>query len=217
MFASQTSNLPADQRRRLHPDFLANEQAYLRMRDNLLKSYPGQWVAVHQGKVVAAGTNLLKVTEAAAAAAGHPYIALVGQEDAVVFRVRRAVFAYDPSYQPFPLPRLTATFWNHAETHSQTRTDVIPDTGADLSVLPDGDCTAIDLYNSPYFTAVSSGVLGAGVTTLIYRGKAEIDGNRLPALIQPIPGGQERIVGRDVLNQQRVLFDGPAGQVIVNP
>jgi hypothetical protein len=45
----------------------------------------------------------------------------------------------------------------------------------------------------------------------------EIDGRRFSALIQPIPVGQERIVGRDVLNQHRVLFDGPAGQVVVDP
>jgi predicted aspartyl protease len=44
-------------------------------------------------------------------------------------------------------------------------------------------------------------VVGSSVTTLIYRAKAEIDGNRYAALIQPVPGGQERIVGRDVLNQ----------------
>lgn len=81
----------------------------------------------------------------------------MGAEDAVVFRVRRAVFAYDAAYQPFPLPRVTATF------------------------------------------------------------KVEMDGRHCSALIQPVPAGHERIVGRDVLNQQRVLFDGPAGQVVIDP
>jgi predicted aspartyl protease len=47
------------------------------------------------------------------------------------------------------------------------------------------------------------------VTTLIYHAKAEIDGKRYPALIQPVAGGPERIVGRDVLNQLRVHLDGP--------
>jgi hypothetical protein len=84
-------------------------------------------------------------------------------------------------------------------------------------VLPKNDCSAIDLFSSPYFTAVSSGVVGSSVTTLIYRGKAEIDGNRYPALIQPVAGGQERILGRDVLNQLRVLFDGPGARVVVDP
>lgn len=59
--------------------------------------------------MIASGTNLLNVTEAAAAVDGHPYIALVGGEEAVVFRVRRAEFGYDLAYQPFPLPRVTAS------------------------------------------------------------------------------------------------------------
>lgn len=217
MLHTQTDNLPHDQRQRLHADFLANERAYLRMRDRLLAQYRGQWVAVHDGQVLASGTQLMQVMERAVASGGHPYIALVGAEDAAVFRVRRAVFAYDHAYQPFPLPRVKATFWNHAETHSQTHPDVIPDTGADVSVLPDADCSAIDLYNSPYLTGMAGGVVGASVTTLFYWGKVEIDGARYSALVQPVPAGRERILGRDVLNQQRVLFDGPAGQVVVNP
>jgi hypothetical protein len=136
---SQTARLQPDQRQRLHADFLANEQSYLHMRDSLLSQYRGQWVAIHEGMVIAADTNLLKVTKAAAATGGHPYIALVGAEDTVVFRVRRVAFAYDQTYQPFPLPRVTVTFWNHAETHSKTHGDVIPDTGADLCVLQPGN------------------------------------------------------------------------------
>ena len=217
MIQTQTANLPPDQQQRLHPEFLANEQDYLRMRTSLLAQYRGQWVAVQNGSVIAAGPNLMDIMDRASAAGSYPYVALVGAEDAVVFRVRRAVFGYDQTYQPFPLPRVTATFCNHAETHSQQHADVIPDTGADVSVLPDADCTTIDLFNSPYMTGMSGGVVGGSTTALFYRGKVEIDGRRYAALIQPIPAGQERIVGRDVLNQQRVLFDGPAGQVIVDP
>ncbi len=217
MLQIQTANLPQDQQRQLHPDFLANEQAYLGMRDSLIAQYRGQWVAVGGGKVIAAGPKLMEVMDSASSLGGHPYLALVGGEDALVFRVRRAVFAYDLGYQPFPLPRLTAKFWNHAETHWRLHPDVIPDTGADVSLLPDTDCTAIDLFSSPYMTGMLGGVLGPSVTTLFYRGKVEIDGRRYSALIQPIPAGQERILGRDVLNQQRVLFDGPKGEVVVDP
>lgn len=200
MLQIQTSNLPPDQQQRLHPDFLANEQAYLHMRDSLLAQYRGQWVAVHDGKVLVAGAKLMEVMERASTCGGHPYIALVGAEDAVVFRVRRAVFSYDQTYQPFPLPRVTAIFWNHAETHALQHPDVIPDTGADVSVLPHTDCTAINLFNSPYLTGMAGGVVGASITTLFYQGKVEIDGRRYSALIQCIPAGQERILGRDVLN-----------------
>jgi predicted aspartyl protease len=217
MLPTETTNLPLDQQQHLHADFLADEQAYLGMRDGLLSQYRGQWVAVHGGKVIAAGPKLMEVMESAAASGGHPYIALVGAEDAVVFQVRRTVFAYDHTYQPFPLPRVTATFWNHAQTHSRQHADVIPDTGADLSALPAADCTAINLFSSPYMTGMAGGVVGARVTALFYRGMVEIDGRRYAALIQPLPTGQERIVGRDVLNQQRVLFDGPGGQVIIDP
>jgi len=218
MLQIQTSNLPPDQQQQLHADFLANEQAYLHMRDSLLGQYRGQWVAVDSGKVIVAGPKLMEVMErASSCGGGHAYFALVGAEDAVVFRIRRAVFAYDQAYQPFPLPRMTATFWDHAEMHSQQHPDVIPDTGADVSVLPHTDCATIHLFNSPYMTGMAGGVVGASITTLFYRGKVEIDGRRYSALIQPIPSGQERILGRDVLNQQRVLFDGPAGQVVVDP
>jgi predicted aspartyl protease len=217
MLPTQTANLPPEQQQRIHEDFLANEQAYLRMRDELLNRYRGQWVAVRDGKVIAAGDHVLEVTAAAAAQGGHPYIALVGEEDKAIFRVRRAEFAYDQTYQPFALPRITVTFWNHAETRSQVYSEVIPDTGADLSVLPDRDCAAFDLFNCPYFTGISSGIVGASVTTLIYRAKIEVDGNRMPALIQPVVGGQDRLLGRDILNQLRVLFDGPSSRVIIDP
>jgi hypothetical protein len=139
MLKIQTGNLANEQRDRVHPDFVANEQAYLKMRDGLLPLYRGQWVAVHGDRVIAAGQGLMEVMDAAAKSGGHPYIACVGAEDTVVFRVRQVAFNYDKTYRPFALPRITATFWNHAETQSRQHADVIPDTGSDVSVLPDTD------------------------------------------------------------------------------
>jgi hypothetical protein len=89
----QTTNRAQDQQQRLHPDFLANDQAYLHMRDSLLGPYRGQWLAVPGGKVIAAGPKWMEVMDRASTGGGHPSIALVGAEDAVIFRVRRAVFA----------------------------------------------------------------------------------------------------------------------------
>ena len=80
------------------------------MRDSLVPQYRGQWVAVQGGCVIAAGPALMEVMDRASASGGHPYVAFVGAEDRIVFRVRRGLFAYDREYQPFPLPRLTATF-----------------------------------------------------------------------------------------------------------
>ncbi len=106
MLQIQTANLPPDQQQRLHPDFLANEQAYLQLRAGLLTQYRGQWVAVHGGKVIEAGLKLMEVLDRASAWGGHPYVALVGAEDAVVFRLRRAVFGWNLAYQPFPMLRI---------------------------------------------------------------------------------------------------------------
>ena len=89
MLRIQTTNLPQDQQQRLHPEFLANEQVYLQLRDSLLAQYRGQWVAVQGGRLIVAGDKLMEVMENSSTYGGHPYIALVGAEDAVVFRVRR--------------------------------------------------------------------------------------------------------------------------------
>jgi hypothetical protein len=217
MLRPPSAELPPEQQSLLHADFLANEQEYLRIRDSLLPGYLGQWVAIHNGGLVAAGADLMRVMEQAAATGGHPFVARVGYEDEVAFRVRRSTFAYDQGYLPFALPRIAVTFWNDQETHSQTYDDVIPDTGADLSVLPQADCASFNLFSSLCLTGLTAAVLGGSVRALVYFGRAEILGSRTPALIQADPRGQERLVGRDVLNQYRVLFDGPAGQVAFDP
>ena len=98
MLRSQTANLPPEQQQRLHADFIANEQTYLQMRASLLPCYRGQWVAVHNGQVIAAGQDLLTVTEKAAASGGRPYIARVGAEDEEVFRIRSTEFGDDAAY-----------------------------------------------------------------------------------------------------------------------
>jgi hypothetical protein len=89
MIGTHTANLPPEVRQRLHPEFLANEEVYLRLRDGLLQRSRGQWVAVTAEGVLAANPNLLAVMEAASAYGGHPYVACVGMEESIVFRSRR--------------------------------------------------------------------------------------------------------------------------------
>ena len=213
MLQIQTTNLSAEQQRRLHPGFLANERHYLRMRPQLLEQYQSQWVAIHDGRVIAHSGNPLTVMEAVGRAGCHAFVALVGQENRAVFRVRRREFHYDTTYQPFALPRVEVAFANYARSQVRRYPDVIPDIGADLSVLPMMDAQAIDLQSSPYLTGIASGVVGPGVTTVIYLGSVEINGAVYPALIQTVPGAHERLIGRDVLNFLRVIFDGPALKV----
>ena len=147
---------------------------------------------------------------------GHPFIAHVGVEEEVAFRVRHVVFDYGRSYRPFAIPRIGVTFLNHDETKSAEFDNVIPDTGADLSVLPYEECEHFGLFESSSITSQSSGVIGESITSLIYRGFAEIDGLRVEAYIHPLVDPKERLIGRDVLNQHVITFDGPAGRVVFN-
>lgn len=57
-------------------------------------------------------------------------------------------------------------------------------------------------------------MLGLSEVTLVFRGNVEINGVLYHSLIQPVPEGKERILGRDVLNQVKVTFDGPRSKVI---
>lgn len=95
MLQTITANLPEELQQRLHADFLADEQAYLTIRPHLLNKYRGQWVAIQGGKVIAASCTLMEVMDRAYAAGGHPYVALVGGEYDVVFRIRRDLFGND--------------------------------------------------------------------------------------------------------------------------
>jgi hypothetical protein len=208
-----SENLPLTQKKRLHKDFIENEKLYWRMREQLLKQYGGKWVAIEGGRVVASGDDLFDVTDEVGSLGCHAYIAQVGREDSLVFIIRRE-FTYDATYQPFALPQAEVIFFNYRGTARQLYPDVIPDTGADLSALPEEDCAAIDLFGSPYLLGLTRGVLGPSVPTLVYRGNAEINGASYRSLIQPIPGGKERILGRDVLNQLKVTFDGPQKKVL---
>ncbi|MFQ6040544.1 MAG: DUF5678 domain-containing protein [Candidatus Poribacteria bacterium] len=213
MSSNNTQNLSKFQKKYLHKDFLENERDYWNMRGNLLKSYKGKWIAIHKGNVVAVSDDLFSITDEVGRLNCRAYIAKVGEEDSVVFKVRRRQFNYDTTYSPFALPRAEVTFSNYSKTDSKLYSDVIPDTGGDLSVLLEDDGLDINLLSSPYFTTLSRGVVGPNIVTLAYRGNAEINGATYPSFIQLIPG-DERILGRDVLNQVKVTFDGPGDTVI---
>jgi hypothetical protein len=205
-----TDDLRAQDKGHVHADFLENEESYWQVRESLLPRYRGKWVAVVAGRVVAEADTVVDILDRVASIGGHPYIALVGDERRE-FTVRR-IFPYDMGYQPFPIPRVSAKFSGLREDVSAMFDDVIPDTGADLSLLPEHDAETISLRSSPYLTGVVRGIVGPSATALAYRAVVELAGHTCRALISVVEG-PERILGRDVLNQLRVTFDGPAGQV----
>ena len=121
-----SQNLPLTHRKYLHQDFLENERDYWKMRDRLVQEYQGQWVAVHGGKVMASSNDLFDVTDEVGKLGCHAYIARVGEEQSLVFTIRRREFSYDVSYRPFALPRVEAAFSNFHRTGRYLYPDVIP-------------------------------------------------------------------------------------------
>lgn len=71
--------------------FQADEEAYRRMREHLLKEYKGKWVAVHNGKVVAVGDGQSEVIKKTFSIVGDSpfYVNKVGEEARVGRRVYR--------------------------------------------------------------------------------------------------------------------------------
>ena len=62
------------------------------MREELLAKYPGKWVAVHKGRVVAVGDDQLSLRDHALAEDGYAYTNKVGAEDKIVIRQCRVSF-----------------------------------------------------------------------------------------------------------------------------
>ena len=88
--------------------FERDRQDYWARRDELLAKYPGKWVAVHKGRIVAVGDDPLSIMDQALAEDGYAYTNKVGAEDKIVIRQRRVSFPYDETYAPTPLPRISS-------------------------------------------------------------------------------------------------------------
>ena len=208
--------LPPDIARQVHPDRRKNEVAYWAVRDRLLDQYRGQWVGFADGKVVASGTSPVSVFHAAEATGLRPFFICVGREQEPC-RVRRVIFPYDSSYPGEPLPLISVEFRQASGSPGLVLDRVIPDTGADASVLPWADCQRLQLDPSLGVQGLISGVAGGSAATLAFQLWVRLEGQEHPCRLQADFVGHERILGRDVLNRLKVLFDGPASEVVVNP
>lgn len=212
MGTHKSEQLPERLRQLLTEAYLANEKVYWQQREQLVQRLANKWVAVHNGQVVAVGEDMATVMdEVGKQGLCDAYIEKVGGESDTVFTIRhrREIgFAYDSSYIP-PIPRIEVKFLNFQQSHHATYTDVIPDTGADNTVLPFGDCAAASIFSSPFYSSFSRGIDSVPTPTLLYRSFAEIGGHLSAALIEPHPTFDGRLLGRDVLNTFVTIFDGP--------
>ena len=213
---SLADGLPTDIARQIHPDWRKNEAAYWAVRDQLLGRYEGQWIGFADGVVVASGSRPVVVFHAAHQAAEHPYVICVGRENEP-YRMRRANFAYDTSYPGEALPVIRVEFRRVSGVAGLVLDAVIADTGADTSALPWADCQQMHLNPAQGVPGLMSGVAGGSATTLGFLVWALLDGNEYQCQLHADFMGNERILGRDVLNSLDVLFHGPSGEVVVNP
>lgn len=193
--------------------FKADEKSYWKMRPQLLIKYPKKWVAIHKGRVVAVGDDLVSIVDEALREDGYAYTNKVGEEEKIVVRKRRRKFNYDLNYEQNPMPRISAKFSNLILNESQAWTDIIPDTGSDLSSLPAEDCKKLDLLRFPCFRGKSHSYGGETRPAIFYGAKVEIGAQAYTAIIEPT-SESERLLGREVLNQCKVTFDGPKKQTI---
>src|SRR5262245_7174562 len=213
---SIADRLPPEIARQIHPDRRKNEAAYWAVRDQLLDQYRGQWIGFADGKVIVSGSSPVTVFHAAEATGLHPFFICVGREEEPC-RIRRATFPYDASYPGEALP-VSAVEFRHASGSPGVVLDrVIPDTGADASVLPWADCQLLQLTPALGVQGLISGVVGSSAATLAFLIWAQLDGFDYPCRLQADFVGNERILGRDVLNRLEILFRGPVGEVVVNP
>lgn len=213
---SIADDLPPDIASQIHPAWRKNEADYWAVRDQLLSQYADEWIGFADGQVIEHGSSPVAVLHNAQATGRHPFVICVGREDEPC-RIRRATFSHDSSYRGEPLPVNKVEFRGAANVAGLVLDRVTPDTGADGSVLPWKDCQALALQPSQGVPGLMSGVAGGASATISFRVWAHLEGKDYPCRLQADFQGKERIVGRDVLNRLVVVFDGPTGEVIVNP
>jgi hypothetical protein len=213
---SIADQLPPEIARQIHPDRRRNEADYWAARDQLLEHYRGQWIGFADGKVIASGSSPVTVFHAAEASGSHPFFICVGREDEPC-RIRRVTSPYDASYSGEALPLIRVEFRHASGSLGVALDRVIPDTGADASVLPWGDCQLLQLDPSAGVQTLISGIAGGSAATLAFQIWVSLDGQEYPCRLQADFVGSERILGRDVLNRLEILFRGPVGEVVVNP
>jgi len=213
---SIADQLPPEIAVQLHPERRKNEAAYWAARDQLLGQFRGQWIGFADGQVIAAGNSPVEVFHIAEASGRHPFFIRVGHEDEPS-RIRRTAFPYDSSYPGEALPSIHVEFRQVSRSPGILLDRVIPDTGADASVLPWADCQLLHLTPSMGAQGLISGVAGSSAATLAFQVWVLLDGQEYACRLQADFVGSERILGRDVLNRLEILFRGPAGEVVVNP
>ena len=154
---SLADRLPPEIAQYVHPDWRKNEADYWACRETLLAQYRDCWIAFADGEVIASGRSPVDVFHESRQSGRHPYVTCVGREHEPC-RIRRAVFSYDGTYPGEALPVVTAEFRSDPVKSGVVFGRVIPDTGADATVLPWSDCRRLQLDPSEGVPVLMGGV-----------------------------------------------------------
>src|SRR5207244_4090474 len=176
---SIADQLPPEIAIQIHPDRRKNEAAYWAIRDQLLDQYHGQWIGFADGEVIASGSSPVTVFHAAEASGLHPFFICVGREEEPC-RIRRATFPYDAAYSGEALPLISVEFRQASGSSGIVLDRVIPDTGADASVLPWADCQLLQLTPTSGVQGLLSGVVGSSAATIAFLIWVQLDGREYP-------------------------------------
>jgi hypothetical protein len=82
------------------------------------------------------------------------------------------------------------------------------DTGAD-GLSSNGRLPRPRPFLFPFYTGVSHPFSGMRRSVTFYGARVEVDGKVYNAIVEPVTE-RERLIGRDILNQMKVTFDGPS-------
>jgi hypothetical protein len=179
---SIADQLPPEIARQLHPDRRKNEAAYWVARDQLLDRYRDQWIGFADGAVIASGISPVTVFHAAEASGRHPFFICVGREEEPC-RIRRTTFPYDSGYPGEALPLIRVEFRRASGSTGVVMDRIIPDTGADASVLPWADCQLLQLAPAMGVQGLIGGVAGGSAATLAFQIWARLEGQDYPCTV----------------------------------
>ncbi|MBI1900576.1 MAG: hypothetical protein HYS13_05625 [Planctomycetia bacterium] len=213
---SLADGLPPQIARQIHPQWRKNEADYWAVRDQLLPKYRDQWIGFANGTVIVAGKSLVDVSHQAQASGQHPFVVCVGRENEPV-RIRRVTFPYDTNYPGEALPIADVEFRSRRGVPGVVLDRVVPDTGADATLLPWSDCQQLRIDPNAGRPGLIGGVAGTASATIAFSIWVHVDGQDYGCLVHVDLVGAERILGRDVLNRLDVLFRGNAREVVFNP
>lgn len=123
--------------------------------------------------------------------------------------------AYDKGYDPaFPVLQIEVS--SHRRGAAVRSVAVLLDTGADGTILPSEVLQAVEARYVEQRQL--RGILGQSQVVDVYSVTLHIGSQRIYGVrAVSAPAGVEPLLGRDVLNQLRVTFDGPAEIVEIDP